>query len=154
MAPVDSVRPPTKKIPKKEKPSTGGADLRKPKKEREDEGAILPPRKPPTEGDTAKERKLKVIVGLVALIIFAFWLFLFQGGKLVSPGESNNFGEIREQLSDLWDRISETVQDVEDVTDEEELEAELEMIRALEEDVFPQFYNSNVNANANTNVAE
>ena len=160
MAPVDGIRAPRTKSKKEKdtlKPKRSVAREKPTQKKDSTAKKMVKPDAEQPQGAPPRELGLWIIVGTIMIVIIAIWAFLFQGGKLVKPTESERLISLSDKVTSVWESIKKDVFQIKDAVEEEasEKNAEDEIIQDLRERVFPELLNkeaiTNVNKELETN---
>ena len=147
MSPVDGIRAPRKNTVRSPRKKTTKIPVR-PKAPKDDKPLLLEtepkkpvPMLPSGEADLARRKRLMwLLVIITALVIFLAWLFIFPSPN--ASTKSNGFWNgIATKLTDAWKTVKTDVLHLKNETNTN-VNSE-ERINQLENDVFPQFTNSN-----------
>lgn len=86
-----------------------------------------------------KRGLLWLMVGLVAIIIFIAWIFIFQQTATNNSNTPDGLAKIKNSISELWDTIKTDILKIKKSALNENTNINAERIRELEDKVFPQF---------------
>jgi len=90
--------------------------------------------------ETKKRGLLWLMVGLITIIIFVAWIFIFQ--QTATTNNSNTpdgLAKIKNSISELWDTIKTDILKIKKTATNENTNINAEKIKELEDKVFPQF---------------
>ena len=129
MTPVDSIKPPQKKITRPRQKT-----IKK----------IIPPViSKPQKNSYSQEQKYRLMWLLVAISIFIIivgWIWLWPGGNISSRNKSDNFLDtIGQKMDKIWDTVLVDWLKLKKATEQDNATSDTERIKQLEEQVFPQF---------------
>jgi len=141
MPSIDGIKPPIKKDVAAKK-ITNKTETDKPKVKKQE---IIKSVIKTSSSENKKRSYMWYMVGLVAIIIFLAWIFIFQNSLSIDDSNSDSLSKIKASITELWDTVKEDILKIKTQANSNtnNVNVNNEVIKELEEKVFPQFDDPN-----------